>query len=43
MIDHTIFEDLQAKIDEEAAVRDVSKISAGLLAKPGPAKRWAKD
>lgn len=24
MIDHNIFEDLQAKIDEEAAVRDVS-------------------
>lgn len=25
MIDHAIFEDLQTKIDEEAAVRDVSR------------------
>lgn len=25
MIEHTIFEDLQTKIDEEAAVRDVSQ------------------
>ena len=31
MIDHSIFEDLQAKIDEEAVVRDVCTTSIELV------------
>lgn len=37
MIDHQIFEDLQSKIDEETAVRDVRKRK--LRAKPTAPRR----
>ncbi|EHA23135.1 hypothetical protein ASPNIDRAFT_136694 [Aspergillus niger ATCC 1015] len=33
MIDHNIFEDLQAKIDEEAAVRDVRRSTQAILSR----------
>jgi hypothetical protein len=49
MIDQTIFEDLQTKIDEESTVRDVSLTSASLSwmnpsrAKPFPSPTRKTD